>query len=128
MANTVAVIADTGYQVTLEVTEDGNAAAATTTDLLADALAAGQAAGSPFQVTMGVAFATQAAARAAALSRLDVEIWAVSASGPVTPIIDWNVSGAAAGNVRLVTNTVKTANGDTAVYRIRLSLRHSIVD
>ena len=80
-----------------------------------------------------VAVANQAAARNLIYQNCDVEIHrqastsAGATAGPI-PTMDPNIAGGAAGNFRLDFSSNKAANADTAIYIVRVSIRHSIVD
>ena len=129
MAITVAVLDTAPHSVLYEITEDGTAAATVQQDVPGD-LAAGPLAD---LIGSAVTFADQAAAQAAIEEQVDMTVHLVSATpvgatGAPTLALDPNISGAAAGNFRLDLISVKAANGDVAVYQLRMSYRHSIND
>lgn len=126
MANTLTLINQTSNSATFTFAEAGTAAAVTTTDIIA-ALNAGA-----LKDLLNQTFANQAAARTAWEAGVIVTSWCKTATpagatgGPI-PTVDVNVSApAVASNLRLETNSVKAANGDTATYILRIENRHTI--
>lgn len=121
----ITVLDSTPHSVLYQVTEDGNAVDVVPADVPADA------ATGPLADALAQQFADQAAARTYANENLDIVAYhraavpAGATGGPI-PLVDFDISGAAPGNFEMNLTSVKAANGDTAVYHVRITLRHSI--
>ena len=131
MASTTTLTAGTttAYATLLDIAEAATAAAGESVNLPSLLAAAGlTTANSPLFAGVNTAFADQAAARTFLNNNLDLIEYTTAASvGTSTTLFDANVSGAAAGNFRLVITAVKAANGDTYTKQCRCALRMSIV-
>lgn len=131
---TMAVVEATPYSILYSCTEDGTAAAAETRDILADLTAQGVGSGNPLFDDLNDAFLSQAAARADFVAKCDPIVHmrsstpAGATSAPALTVDEDISGGVVVGNFRLVVNVVKAANGDTALFFLRVSYRHSIID
>ena len=122
------------YSISYQVGEDGNAVDIVQRDVLADLVAKAVPVTAPIYVLLnnsGVAFAAQANAQTAVESACDLftyyETGVIAGTAAFVPWCVPNIAGTAVGNFRLDLTGLKTANGDTATYHVRLSMRHSII-
>ncbi len=130
MALTATLIEATPHSLAYDIDEAGTAAATLTYDADGDLVAG------PLATLLQPAggFANQAAAIAAFDAAVDCAVYhraatpAGATAAPVLTVTPQVSAPAVANNFRLDLASVKAANGDTAEYRIRISIRHSIVD
>lgn len=136
MALTATVLRRTPHSLAYTVAEAGTAAAENAVDVPADLIHA-DSVGPLRDLLQGggaadtVAFANQAAARAAFYAACDISI-VPNASTPAGStegarlLIDPDVADANAGGFRLNMTAEKAANGDTADFTVFINFRHSI--
>ena len=135
MATTPIAITDASpYTIGYQVGEDGNPVNIVLRDVLADLVAQGVPVTAPLYVLLnngGVAFASPAAAQTAVEAACDLfcyyEAAVIAGTAAFVPFCVPNITGTAVGNFRLSLSGIKTNNGDTATYHVRLSFRHSII-
>lgn len=123
----IAVLEATPHCVEYLVTEDGNAVDIVAADV------PGDAATGPLATLLAPQLANTAAAVALANANLDIMVYnranvPAGATAGAALLVTFDISGAVLGNFEMNFTSAKAANGDTAVYVVRISLRHTLVD